>query len=190
MVCARRLLRIFAFFAFCSPLAFRAHAATLNYSGTFSHDDSTFVVSLSPSTAQNYTFTTTSFATGGFVPALTLFNASGGNPLAFAGTGTSDVSISQLLGPGSYVLYLTQDPNIFGSDLASGTLFAGSPTFTGDLCTGGMFLDTFNAPCTQRTGSYALTVTSNVAATPEPATWLLVLTPVAFLLAQRRKLLA
>lgn len=182
MMYARRLFTILALLP-CACFALRAHADTTIGSGTFSADDSTFVYNFSPSTSQTYTFATTSFAGGGFIPVLTLFKASGGNPIAFAETDNSDVSLTEALGAGSYVLYLTEDPNVFTSDLATGPLFAGSPTITGDTCgvSGGKFLNVFTAPCTQRTGNYAVTLAISPTATPEPATWLLVLPPLGYL---------
>lgn len=188
MVFAKRLLSALLFCALGSLSATRLQASPLNFSNTFVNDDDVFQYSFTSSSSQNFTATTTSYAAGGFIPVLTLFNASGGTPLAFAETDNSDVSINQLLGPGSYVLFLTQDPNVFGSTLAAGTLFAGSPTLTGDFfgIAGGKFLNFIDG--TQRTGSYALTVNSvAVAATPEPATWLLLLPPVAFAFAMRRR---
>jgi hypothetical protein len=170
--------------------ATRASASPITYTGTFTNDSDSFVLPFSSTANQSFTFTTTSFATGGFVPVLTLFNASGGVPITFAETDNSDVTISQMLGPGSYLLYLTQDPNVFTSTLANGTLFAGQSNFTGDQCGGGgPFLNVFDG-CSQRTGSYALTANVTAAATPEPASWLLLFPPVALAFAMRRKLIA
>ena len=194
MVPVKRFLETLALVALCSLFVPRAYADSMNYSGHFAADNSTFSLAFSTATAQNYTFSTSSFATGGFVPVLTLFDATNSAPpIAFAETDNSDVSLSALLGPGSYLLYLTEDPNVFTSNLAGGLLFAANPTITGDLCgvSGGTFLNVFDG-CSQRTSSYALTQTStavpSTAVTPEPATWLLMLAPVALLtLAQRRR---
>lgn len=187
MVPVRRFLEGLAFVALCSLMVPRAQADPLNASGNFAADNSTFSTSFTTATTQTYTFTTTSFASGGFVPVLTLFNATGGVPIAFAETDNSDVSLTEVLGPGDYLLYLTEDPNVFTTTLADGPLFAGSPTITGDTCSvsGGTFLNVFDG-CSQRTSAYALTSTS-VAATPEPATWLLMLPPAALLLLSRRR---
>ncbi|WP_419804352.1 DVUA0089 family protein [Terriglobus sp.] len=187
MVYAKRLLSALLFCTLGLLFASRLQATPLA-SGTFLNDDSFYSYTFTTSSTQNFNFATTSYATGGFIPVLTLFNASGGTPLAFAETDNSDVSINQILGPGTYVLFLTQDPNVFTTTLAAGTLFAGQPTFTGDFfgIAGGKFLNFIDG--TQRTSSYALTVNSvSVAATPEPATWLLLLPPVAFAFAMRRR---
>ena len=188
MVYTKRLLSAFLFCALGSLAVSRADASPITYTGALANDSDSFLLSFSSTSTQAFTFTTTSFASGGFLPVLTLFSASGGTPIAFAETDTSDVSIAQTLGPGSYLLYLTQDPNVFGSTLAAGTLFANMPTLTGDICgNGGQFQNVFDG-CSQRTSSYALTANSTaVAATPEPATWLLLLPPVAFAFAMRRR---
>ena len=191
MVHARRLLAVSIFCALCTVFAPRAHADPLA-SGTFANDSAFFSYSFTTSFSRNYTFTTTSFAGGGFVPVLTLFDTiTGGVPLAFAETDTSDVSLTQLLGPGSYILYLTEDPNVFQTTLAAGPLFASSPTVTGDLCgvSGGRFLDVFDG-CSQRTSNFAATVTTAATTvTPEPATWLLLAPPAVFAFAMRRRAL-
>ena len=181
MVHARRLFGLLALFTLASPFVGRAHATTMKYSGKFSADDTVVTIPFSTSFSQIYKLSTTSFANGGFVPVLTLFSAAGGDPLAFAETDNSDVSIDQLLGPGSYLLALTEDPNVFTTTFAAGTLFAGMPNATGDTCSvaGGKFLDVFDG-CTQRTSKYAVTV-SSTAATPEPASWLLVMPATALL---------
>ena len=90
----RRFFGTIAALAFASSFAVRANAATTNYNGMFAADDTVVTVSFSTATAQTYTFSTSSFAAGGFVPVLTLFRSTGGNPLAFAETDTSDVSIA------------------------------------------------------------------------------------------------
>ncbi len=183
----RRFSGTLALFALASTFAVGAHAGTTTYNGKLAGDDSVFTVNISAATAQTYSFSTTSFASGGFVPVLTLFSANGGNPIAFAETDNSDVLINQLLGPGSYILALTEDPNVFTTTFAAGTLFAGDPTITGDLCgvSGGKFLNVFNG-CTQQTSNYSVTV-SSTAVTPEPSTWLLVMPAVALLFAERHR---
>ena len=187
MVQFRRILSALALVALSCPLVSQAHADTINYSGMFAADNSIFSVAFSTATTQSYAFTTTSFASGGFVPVLTLFNASGGTPLAFAETDFSDVTLSQLLGPGSYILFLTESPNVFTSTLSAGTLFSGSPTITGDLCgvSGGTFLNVVSN-CSQRSSTYSLSVT-NTAATPEPSTILLLLPPAVLLVVSQRR---
>lgn len=159
-------------------------AATIPVSGMFSADDSSYTYSFTTTASQIYTFATTSYSAGGFLPVLTLFNAFTGKPIDNAGSGFGDVSLNDSLSSGSYVLYLTEFPNVANGNLSDGFLFTGSPAITGDLCgVGGKFLNTVN--CTQRTGNYALSITNNPV--PEPPTWLLVLPPavLAFGLSRR-----
>ena len=188
MLLVRRFLQTLALLALGS-LVPRAHAVPLA-SGTFTADNSFLSYSFNSTLTQTYTFTTTSFSGGGFVPVLTLFRTSGGVPVAFAETDNSDVTLSQLLGPGSYILYLTESPNVFTSTLAAGTLFASSPNATGDFCgvSGGKFLNVFDG-CSQRTGNFAVSLTTT-AATPEPGSLLLMLSPTAMLAISLRRRLA
>lgn len=184
MIHARRLFGLVALLALVSPLAERAYAATTNYSGTFAADNTVFTTSFASASNQIYNFSTSSFAAGGFTPVLTLFSATGGNPIAFAETGVSDVSFSSQLAPGNYILALSEDPNVFTTNYAAGTLFASNPTITGDLCgvSGGTFLNLID--CSQHTGNYAFAI-SSTAVTPEPSTWLLVMPAVALLFVSR-----
>lgn len=184
MIRARRLFEIVALSVLACSAVHNAHADTTKFTGNFGADNSVFTYGFSTASTQSYTFMTTSFASGGFIPVLTLFNTMGGVPLGFAETDNSDVSFSTSLGAGSYLLVLTEDPNVFETNYAAGPLFAGSPTITGDLCgvSGGKFLNFVD--CSQRTSSYALSVTSTTP-TPEPSTWLLVAPAVALLFAVR-----
>ena len=168
----------------------QAHAATTPFSGTFLNDASVFSDPFTVTSAQNYTFTTTSFAAGGIVPVLTLFNATTGAVVDFSGanTGFSDVTLTDTLNAGSYLLDLTEFPNsAVGPTLAAG-FYPNNPTITGSDCNvaGGMFYN--DITCTQTTNVYSGTIT-NVAATvtPEPSTLLLVLPPALALLGRRRR---
>lgn len=185
MVHLRRLVAILPALALAMALPTQGHAATTIYSGNFAGDNTVVTIGFSTATTQQYTFLTTSFASGGFVPVLTLFGSAGGTPLGFAETDLGDVSFSQTLGPGSYLLALTEDPNVFTTTYAAGALFT-SPTATGDICnvSGGKFLNVFDN-CSQRTGAYSVSVTSAAATavTPEPSTWLLVMPAMALLFA-------
>ena len=182
----------------------KAVAVTFNTSGTFTADNSSYTYSFTSTSAQNYTFSTTSYATGGFVPVLTLFSGSGNIIGSDGADGTcggsaakdattnmcDDASFSQLLTAGSYQLYLTEFPNVANGNLADGFLYASDPTSTGDNCgvAGGKFLQTDTAVCVQRTSSYSLSVNST-APTPEPSTWVLVLSAMTalFFVDQRRR---
>lgn len=172
-----------------------AHADTFSTSGTFTTDDQVYEYDFSSTTAQNYSFTTTSYASGGFVPVLTLFSGAG-DPIDTSTEGpgpTTDASLMDTLNPGSYILTLTEFPNTAVGTFSQGFLFAGDPTITGDTCSmpGTSFVDTTTTACMQRTGNYALDVTSTSSPTPEPSSWLLVLPGAAVLaLSSRRRRLA
>ncbi len=162
-------------------VALQAHADTFTTSGIFNADNSTFEQSFTDATAQNFTAFTTSYATGGFVPVLTLYNATTGAEIDNSGSGLGDASFTDVLGPGSYDLFLTEFPNVAVGNLADGFLFANDPTATGGQCSvpGGMFLNTIT--CQPTSNDFTLTTTST-AVTPEPATWLLVLPPALLLM--------
>ncbi len=168
--------------------ATQAHAVTTSFSGTFLNDASVFSDPFTVTAPQNYTFTTTSFASGGIVPVLTLFNSTTGLVVDFSGanTGVSDVTLSDNLTAGSYLLDLTEFPNsAVGPTLAAG-FYPNNPTITGSDCgvTGGMFYN--DITCAKTTANYGLTVTT-AAVTPEPSTLLLVLPPALALLGRRRR---
>lgn len=168
----------------------QAHAATTPFSGTFLNDASVFSDAFTVTSAQNYTFTTTSYAVGGIVPALTLFNSTTGAVIDYSGnnTGFGDVSLTDTLSAGSYLLDLTEVPNVAnGPNLAAGFLFANNPTVTGSDCSvpGGMFYN--DVTCTKTTNVYSGTITNTAAVTPEPSTLLLVLPPALALLGRRRR---
>ena len=168
----------------------QAHAATTTLTGTFTADNTVISDPLTLTSAQNYTFTTTSFASGGIVPVLTLFNSNTGAVVDFSGsnTGFSDVTLTDSLSAGSYVLDLTEFPNVANGNLAAGFLFASNPSITGSDCgvPGGMFYN--DITCAKTTANYGVTVTNTAAAvTPEPSTLLLVLPPALALLGRRRR---
>ena len=189
-----------------------AKADGVTYTGTFAADNSIATFNLNPTSAMDYNFYTTSYGgglnangsmstAGGFVPVLTLFSATTGNVLGFGGgdamchgssaadPGTGlceDASFSASLGAGSYILDLTEFPNVANGNLAGGFLFSNSPTATGDLCGGGTFLQTDVAPCVQRADNYAVNVSSS-SPVPELPTWYLVFPPTAALLVFGRR---
>ena len=184
-----------------------ALADTLTQSGSFAADNSVHTYNFTTTGTQNYTFETTSYASGGFVPVLTLFNSAGtvvgfdgADGMCSAGMMPSsstgicdDALLKTMLGAGSYTLDLTEFPNVAVGTLSDGFLFASDPTATGDVCgvSGGMFLQSDLATCVQRTSNYSLTITSAAAApTPEPSSFLLLLLPTAGLLAYSSRRLA
>lgn len=172
--------------ALCLP----GHASATTFSGNFSADNSVFSDPFTNTSTQNYTFTTTSFAAGGFLPALTLFDVATGAPVDFSNSGTGDVSIADTLAPGSYDLFLTEFPNVASGNLSDGFLFAADPTATGDACGGSLAGQSFisNATCssTPLGTNYSLDVNAT-AVTPEPATWLLMLPGAAAVMYSARR---
>lgn len=172
-----------------------AHADSFAQTGTFAGDDSVYTLNINNTGFQTYSFMTSSYAAGGFVPVLTLFN-SNGQILDNNGSGSSEAMLTDTLSAGSYFLTLSEFPNFVANgsnvdpnNIAAGYQFYGDPTITGELYNGQSisFIDDITGQ--QRTSSYALTG-SSVAATPEPASWLLVLPPAAVLayMSRRRKL--
>lgn len=164
--------------------------------GSFTADNEVLQFDFSATGTQNYTFATTSYAKGGFVPYLTLFS-SAGNVLGYDGAdgacgtaGCDDAFLQTTLGAGSYILALTEFPNVFTGTLAQGTLFASDPDATGTACgAGGQFLKTDDGSCSQRTSNYAVTLNST-SPVPEPSSLLLLLPAVAFIAVKSRSLLS
>ena len=197
----RTMFRSACLLLLCLGVREKASATTFTDTGTFTTDNQVFETSFNVATASTYSLYTTSYGggtnlngtvslAGGFVPVLSLFNANGtivaaegasgicgGN--AKVGSATKicdDASLQLALTSGTYILALTEFPNVAINNLSDGFLFASNPHETGSLCgkSGGTFLETDVAPCVQRDGSYAVNVT-NASAVPEPATWALML---------------
>ena len=191
------LTYIFGFVVTAALGAQAANALTVTQTGSFSSDNQVVQYDFSLTAASPVTLYTTSYAGGvnadgttttggGFVPDLTLFNGNGSVIASDGATGTArgnlkadpstglynDAFTSANLAAGSYILTLSEFPNVAVGNLSDGFLFS-SATATGDTCgvSGGKFLETDLAPCVQRTGNYAF----NVNTTPEPATLWLVL---------------
>lgn len=177
-------------------IAFSSLAQAAVFTGTFTADNSVFSDPFTVSSPTIYTFATTSYASGGIVPVLSLFNTTTGAIVDYSGvnTGVSDVSIMDTLTAGSYVLDLTEFPNEAIGNLADGftdSFYSDAATITGDTCgvSGGMFYNAIT--CTKTTANYALNVTSTtapVAVTPEPASLLLLLPPIAFVMLYGRRI--
>jgi hypothetical protein len=193
MVHARPLSALCGSIALCLFAVPHAGASTFATSNVFAADNSTYELTFSETTLTNFTAATSSFATGGFLPVLTLFNGTTGAEIDNDGSGPEaglrDASLTDILGPGVYDLFLTEFPNVAVGNLADGFLFAGDPTATGDVCgvTGGMFLNTIT--CTPTSNQYALTVTTTAATatTPEPPSALLLFLPLAGIVALNRR---
>lgn len=163
-------------FAAATGLAFAClgHASSLPATGVFSADNSFVESTFSLTAASNFSAATTSYATGGFVPVLTLFNDTTGMVIDSNGSAVSDAMLSDVLSAGTYDLFLTEFPNVAVGNLGDGFLFAGVPDITGQLYDGGtgMFIDDISGQ--QRTNSFAVSA-STTAVTPEPSSLLLML---------------
>ena len=202
---------------FCCAALGRANAISTTLTGSLAADDSVFSYTfINPSTA-TFNFYTTSYGgginadgsvtpAGGFVPVLTLFSASTGNVVGFGGasgkcTGSmikdaktglcDDASFSRVLAAGTYILDLSEFPNVAIGKLSDGFLGTGHPSFTGENCgvKGGKFLEADVAPCVQRTASFAVDI-SSTSPVPEPSTWLLVFSGAAAVTLSNRRRLA
>ncbi len=213
MVNAKPLSRSLTLLALCASLPVMARADS-TFSGTFAADNQVFEYDFSSTAAQNYLFNTTSYAgglnadgttsaDGGFAPVLSLYNGTTDQFLAGGGTGgvcsgstaadaatglCNDAYFSTTLGPGDYVLQLTEFPNYPVGNLGEGFQFGNDPNATGTACgvSGGQFLEADVAPCVQRNGNYTVNVA--VSPVPEPSTWLLLVTPLLALpVVQRRR---
>ena len=168
-------------------------ATSLIASGSFKADNSFYSDAFTLTSSQSLTFFTSSFASGGFLPVLTLFNSTSGKPVDFSNSGLSDVLITDLLTSGSYILYLTEYPNEAVGNLGDGFLFSSDPTATGDLCGGSVmgksFINSTTCSATALGNNYSLSVTatSPPAVTPEPSSLVLMLGPTAAMVAAFRR---
>ncbi len=204
MTSPKSLFRSLALLSLCLVAVRGANAVSITSTGTFANDNDVFNYNFSNTSTQSFNFFTTSYGggsnangtrtnAGGFVPVLTLFSSTTGNVLGFSGGDgmchgsavpdsttnlCEDANFTQTLGPGSYLLALTEFPNVAIGSLADGFLAGSDTHFTGTVCNGSSskFLQVDVAPCVQRTGNYALNVNStSTSPVPEPPTWLLVL---------------
>lgn len=209
MPSVRTVFRSACLLLLCLGVREKASATTFTDTGTFTTDNQVFETNFQVATASTYSLYTTSYGgganldgttslAGGFVPVLSLFHADGTIVGAEGASGMcgglaqkdgvtkmcDDASLTLALTSGSYILALTEFPNVAINNLSDGFLFASDPHATGTTCgkSGGTFLETDVAPCVQRDGSYAVNVTNaNVSAVPEPATWALMLPAVGVL---------
>lgn len=185
-------------------LAITANADVIvSQTGTFTNGDDKQLFSFTLPTTSDVTLQTLSFAggtnakgqpiaEGGFAPDLTLFDSTTGNWLAADQGGTSpsacgsratdsatgyclDAYIEMTLGPGSYLLVLTQDPNIALGDYPDG--------FSADLF---LLFDPSNPfylnadSGYQRTGDWAVDITTpSMSPVPEPSSLTLLLSALA-----------
>jgi len=163
--------------------AFAAHGGTINRSGTFTTDDERATIFYTVANQGPVTVSTTSFATGGFSPILSLFDSTGNFLFLDSGyANNTDATLSWVSNAGAfYTIVLTEFDN-FPVLLPTGTLSDG---FTEDGQ--GNFTETlsgmtgpFHLPTgEQLTGDWAISFTSpdpslQVSA-PEPGTGLMLL---------------
>ena len=189
MISPRALVRSACLLALCLGVREKASASTFTETGTFTTDNQVAEFTFNVPTASTYTLFTTSYSEGGFVPVLSLFQANGTIVAAEGGSGMcsgamtagstgmcDDAYLNLGLTSGSYILALSEFPNVAINNLSDGFLFANDPHATGTVCgvSGGTFLQSDVSPCVQRDGKYAVDVT-NASAVPEPATWALML---------------
>jgi hypothetical protein len=203
MTALKSVFHPLALLTICLAAVPGAMAASFTATGTLAADNSVYSHTFDTTTAQDFTFYTTSYGggmnadgthtnAGGFVPVLTLFSTTTGNVLGFGGgdgicNGSSmadattgvceDAYFTQMLDPGSYTLDLTEFPNVAIGNLSDGFLAGSDTTFTGTNCgSSGMFLQADLAPCVQRNANFAVDITSgSTSPVPEPSTWILVL---------------
>jgi len=178
-----------------------ATPAAITYHGTFAADDDMFTASFSLAAPASIAVDTTSFATGGFAPVVSLFDSTG-NLLVFDDGGVApsgcglrsidpvtgfclDAYISGFFPSGSYMVVLTEwDSTPNGPTLSDGFFEQGNGNFTG-----GPFL--LNAGSSyQRTGDWTLTIPGTAIGVPEPSYAMLIGIIVLFASHRRRHCVA
>lgn len=142
-------------------VAASSRASTIDFTGAFQHDDDLAVFHYSVQDQSSVTIQTTSFAAGGFIPLLFLFDTSG--VTVFQSDGfllNSDASISFVSDAAAvYTIILSEYDNYPNSFLLSdGYTRTGQGDFTGAFgCGNGRFCDPSGA---QLTGDWAVTFSS------------------------------
>lgn len=187
-----------------------ACSGLFNFSGTFTEDDNVRVFPYSVQNTSEVTAFTTSFATGGFAPLLSLFDASGAFLFSDSGLADNDcvnnavdgatgacydsrLSWNSVSGK-TYLLVLTEYDNFaIGPTFSDGFTEMGAGNFTANPpfnppIPGGSFL--LPGP-TQRTDQWALEVTSAdstlvAAQVPEPGGTVLFLLGAALIASWKR----
>jgi hypothetical protein len=165
-------------------------AATIDFTGTFTTDGQVNYYALTLGSTSDVTLETYSYGgstatnpatpAGGFLPVISLFDASGAflgssdtngvcgagqNPDPTTGYCGDAFLMESGLAAGNYFAALSEFPNVPNTpNLSDGFLFAGMPAITGDVCgvSGGMFLDSLNfdqqGGCAQRNGDFTLSL--------------------------------
>ena len=179
----------------CSTSAFAG--TVFNLSGTFNTDDQLQLFYYSVANTALVSISTTSFATGGFSPVLTVFDSTGAFQFDNQGYGTNtDATLSwNSLAGMKYLVVLTQYDNVSpgpGYNFSDGFSEQGNGNFTADLpfnlpTPGGSFLLPGGE---QRTNQWAVTFSSDeetLTLVPEPGTVGLWLGGITLLAAWKRR---
>jgi hypothetical protein len=192
-------------------LAAPGFADVMTFSGIFGADDQFALFNIVAGAPETVTIQTygyaggtaggNTYAPGGFAPTGFLFDNLGGVLTLTAGTcgqvgkdpvtgNCDDLYFQDTLGPGTYTLALAvYDNNPADTDVADGFKQDGNPGFTcAEAGVSGSFCDLTTAFYTSRTGAYALSITTPVAAVPEPASGILLLTCGAIIALWRRRI--
>lgn len=188
----------------------RAGATSITtHTGTFTGDDQIQEYAWNLAQSSEVVLSTDSYgggtmngittAAGGFLPVISIFNASNGDLVASDGADATcqagmksdptthmcdDAHLKLDLNAGNYVLAVTEFFNVpVGPNLSDGFLEQGQGNFTAQTCgTTGMFWETDVAPCVKRDGNFTL----DAASVPEPATFWLALPVIAFGVIRRK----
>lgn len=152
-----------------------AQAAPITYQGSFDTDDAIYALTIDVAGPASLSAFTTSWATGGFAPVLTLLGAPGGTQLNLGssftcgdpGAGSPDAAagycwdarLATSLQAGTYTLVLTQDGNMAkGDSLADGFTETGNADFTSQWYLGMAGGRCVNADASQRSCDFTLVV--------------------------------
>jgi hypothetical protein len=167
-----------------------AFPATITFNGVFTSDDDVQTFQYRVQNTGLVTISTTSYATGGFEPVLTLFDGAGNfqffdDGSAHTPAGDAVLSWTASLANQDYIIALTQydnyaNGNFIGGNLSDGFVEQGNGNFTADLpfnnpVPGGSFLLPGGG---QRTGSWSISFTSadpSLTVVPEPGSGVLLL---------------
>jgi hypothetical protein len=158
------------------------------FSGTLPNQGTALLEQFNLPSTNNLTFTTTSYASGGFEPSLILYNSAGqfvaaSEPFGVVDPSTGLIGDTKLteenLPAGMYTLALTDfllNQSITATNLSDG--------FTSNFGSGTTFVDTNG---NSRTGDYSVSVSATTAPAPEPGSALLALLAIpAFALLAKR----